>query len=307
MSDDNTVVLPVKGGGRSVSYPFITLEQAVQRAKVLWDNEGKNLGFVSAAVKHWSYAEKSSGGKQTIAALKAFGLIEDEGSAEGRQIRLTERALDILLDPDVDKKKRALKAAAVSPKIYAELLQRWPANALPSDLTMEAYLLRDRDFNRNTVKDFIKDFRANIAYAGLNESANIPAKVTPAGGALQKQEKSPGSLKIGSFVQWEQAGVLQFAEPLKVTGFPAARDFVFVDGSLAGIPTNEVTVMPDPTTTNSQPPIKPAPTGMRQDTFSLDEGNVILQLPATLSSESFEDFEAWIALQVKKIKRSVAN
>ncbi len=72
---EETVTAPPSngtGGGRSVSYPFITLEQAVARAKVLWDKEGKNLAYVSAAVTHWDYAAKSSGGRQTIAALEGF-------------------------------------------------------------------------------------------------------------------------------------------------------------------------------------------------------------------------------------------
>ena len=43
----------------------------------------------------------------------------------------------------------------------------------------------------------------------------------------------------------------------------------------------------------------------KQDTFSLDEGQVVLQWPAHLSVDSFEDFESWIELQMRKIKRSV--
>jgi hypothetical protein len=313
MPDESSVVLSMKnGGGRSVSYPFITLEQAVQRAKVLWDNEGKNLGFMSAAVKHWNYGEKSSGGKQTVAALKAFGLIEDVGSGDGRQIRLTPRALDILLEPDEPKRKKALKDAATSPKIYSELLQRWPANALPSDLTIEAYLLRERDFNRNTVKGFIKDFRANIAYSGLAESANIPQQVVPITEGKPEKNEQPLALKVGSWVEWEAGGDLQFETPRRVTGFSENKDFVFVEDSLTGLPINEVTVILEPESAatppaGSSPPVKPSPIGSRQDTFTLNEGTVVLQLPAKLSSDSYEDFESWIHLQLKKIKRSVAN
>lgn len=44
--------------------------------------------------------------------------------------------------------------------------------------------------------------------------------------------------------------------------------------------------------------------GMNQDTFTLDEGQVVLQWPKVMSKESLEDFESWIKLVVKKAKRS---
>ena len=46
---------------------------------------------------------------------------------------------------------------------------------------------------------------------------------------------------------------------------------------------------------------------IRQDVFSLDEGQVVLQWPVQMSVESYEDFESWIQLQLRKIKRSIAS
>lgn len=161
-----------KGGGRSVAYPFTSLETAIQRAQQFWYKEGKNLAPITAAVSHWGYGEKSSGGKQTIAALKQFGLLEDVGSGDKRQVRLTSRALDVILEPI--KRAHAIRDAAISPKIYAELLSHWKPDNLPSDATISTYLLREKDFNRYTVDAFIKDFKANIQYAGLTSSDNIP-------------------------------------------------------------------------------------------------------------------------------------
>ena len=44
--------------------------------------------------------------------------------------------------------------------------------------------------------------------------------------------------------------------------------------------------------------------GQRQDVFSLDEGQVVIQWPATMSKESFEDFEDWLNLLIKKVGRA---
>lgn len=54
------------------------------------------------------------------------------------------------------------------------------------------------------------------------------------------------------------------------------------------------------------PPMRmPVTMGTKQDTFSLEEGQVVLQWPDRLSPDSYEDFESWIQLQLKKIKRSI--
>ena len=45
--------------------------------------------------------------------------------------------------------------------------------------------------------------------------------------------------------------------------------------------------------------------GMKQDIFSLDEGQASIQWPTTLSQESFEDFETWLNLVLRKAKRSI--
>lgn len=56
-----------------------------------------------------------------------------------------------------------------------------------------------------------------------------------------------------------------------------------------------------------QPAVLPprAQGGFKQDTFSLDEGNVILQWPDAMSQDSYEDFKSWVELQLRKIARTV--
>jgi hypothetical protein len=46
---------------------------------------------------------------------------------------------------------------------------------------------------------------------------------------------------------------------------------------------------------------------MKEDTFTLDEGDVVLQWPERLSQESYEDLESWMHLQLRKIKRRVVG
>src|ERR1035437_5342820 len=87
---------------RSPNFPFIGLAAAIQRARDFYDQEKRGSAAVSVIATHWGYSPKSSGLIQTVAALKSYGLMEDEGRGEARRLRLTERALRILLDNRTD-------------------------------------------------------------------------------------------------------------------------------------------------------------------------------------------------------------
>ena len=45
---------------------------------------------------------------------------------------------------------------------------------------------------------------------------------------------------------------------------------------------------------------------MKEDVFSLTEGDVVLQWPELLSQESFEDLKAWADIVLRKIEREIA-
>jgi hypothetical protein len=296
----------VTGGGRSVAFPFISLEAAINRARQFWNHEGKNAAPLPAAAADWDYGLKSGALRQTVSAMKQYGLMVDSGSGDAREIKLTDRALDILLEPeDSPKRAASIRAAATGPKIYAELLSKWNPGALPSDATITAYLLREKDFNRNSVADFITDFKANIAFANLSSSANMPL---PASG---EEGHNQPDLGAGDYVLWLSNGVEQFSPARKLTSLSPDGAYAFVEGSMTGVPVAELTKVAPPAATITQsqqlpgtPPIKPASAGFKQDVFSLDEGQVVIQWPADMSAESFEDFQDWLKLLVKKVGRA---
>ena len=253
-AENNVVMAPATG--RGVAYPAFSLQEALARARKFWDAEKKNAAPVSAAVGHWGYGGKSSGGKRTIAALIQYGLMTDAGADEKRTVKLSDRALTIVLsEPGSEVWLKAVREAALSPKIYAELLNKWPASELPSDTTLQFYLVKDRNFNTGTVADFIKDFRATVNFAKLDEAG-------------AEQPAAPDARA-------------QVGEPVNAQPAPIAA-------ALAS------------TARGTTPPA-----GIKQDVFSLDEGQVVLMWPAKMSPESYQDFKDWIELQVRKIARAV--
>lgn len=162
-----------RGGGssgvRGPSYPFIDLKAAVERAHAFFENEGRAAAPILAAVAHWGYAEKSSGGKQTVSALIQYGLMRDEGSSEQRKVSLTRLAYDILLStPGSRDHADALKRAARSPRIFMEVLTHYKDTGLPSDASLKHFLIADKELNVGAAETVIKHLRASIKYARLD-------------------------------------------------------------------------------------------------------------------------------------------
>jgi hypothetical protein len=162
---------------RSPAYPYINLETAIKRVREFYDKETRNPAPLKVAVKHWGYEEKSSGGLQTAAALISFGLMKDEGTGKERKLKLTERALQILLDrrPDSEQRANAIRDAALSPKIHQQLWRRF-ANTDVSEDTVEHFLILELKpaFNPSVAKAVIKEYRDTIAFAKPDESAIVP-------------------------------------------------------------------------------------------------------------------------------------
>lgn len=161
---------------RSPAYPAINLETAISRARTFYNQERRNPASFAVVVGHWGFKVKSSGGLTTVAALKAFGLMRDveTSGSGGRTVQLTDLALRILLDdrdPSVER-DAAVKQAALSPKIHAELWRKW-GTQVPSDSELRHRLIFDWKFNENSVADFVQQYKDTIKFARLTDSDTI--------------------------------------------------------------------------------------------------------------------------------------
>jgi len=148
---------------RSPSFPFVGLREALDRARAFYEAEQRNAARPETAAAHWGYSAKSSGGKQTIAALRSFGLLEGDSL-----VKLSGRALRILLDEreGSEERSRLVQQAALMPPVHARLWERYGA-ALPSPQTLRLSLILDDGFNENSVDDFLTEYRETLEYARL--------------------------------------------------------------------------------------------------------------------------------------------
>jgi hypothetical protein len=163
-----------KSRHRSPPYPSLTIDDAIDRARKLYEMEGKHSALVSTAVDHWGYKQKSSGGLQTIASLKSYGLIIDEGNGDDRKLRLSDIGIAIVQDersvsPERDE---LIEVAAFKPKILADMWAKYGAS-LPSLDTVKHFLTVDRRYNPNAISDIIRAYKAAVSRRNKETTEDI--------------------------------------------------------------------------------------------------------------------------------------
>ncbi|HEX6205734.1 MAG TPA: hypothetical protein VFZ29_08000 [Solirubrobacterales bacterium] len=168
---------------RSPSYPAIDLGKAVSRAEALYQHEGKYPAPVDAILAHWGYSGMNGRASRQLAAVKKFGLIDDEGSKTSRQVRLTDLGLRIVM-PDSPERSEGLRAAAMKPAIHQELREKF-SDGLPSDRNVRWYLVSERGFSEIAAKELITEYRATLRFAGLDGT-------TENGGTVEANDDSDG-------------------------------------------------------------------------------------------------------------------
>jgi len=111
-----------------------------------------------------------------------------------------------VLPKDDSRRLSALQEAALGPDIYKDLYSAYTETGLPSDETLRAELVAFKGFNPNAVDDFVRDFRATLDFAFLedsdgvdlgvesNESSTTPSKAESSALAARSLSDSTGTL-----------------------------------------------------------------------------------------------------------------
>lgn len=302
--------------GRSPGYPFISLEKALVRAQELKDAEGFYSVPITSAYKAWGVSEKSSTSPLVVAALKHFGLLEYEGSGAARQCRLTDRAKRIIQDVRPDSKERAqlIRDAALTPSAHQDVLKKYP-NGLPSDATLQTYLVLDRGFNETGAKALIAELRDTLAFAKVDLSGTIPMPAASVDG----DDDPPQKIEVGDLVQVEIGGVLQLKEPRRVRAVKEheGSDWVFIDGSETGFPMDQI--IPQQTTDparNAATNVKKPPIlalddqnddsndgGWQQERLIDDGGEeILIRYKGEASISRYEFIRDYLDFKIKRLK-----
>jgi hypothetical protein len=293
---------------RSPNYPGLNLEEAIERVTRVYRAEHTHAVAKIAILNDLGYTSESGRALAMIGALRAYDLLEGRGDS----LHVSERAVAIIefsAEPNNTTRIQALRDCALAPNIFREMFEQFGARPA-SDAAMRHWLI-GRDFLSRAADEVIQTYRDNLDFLQrLNVSYNstdVPPEQPP-------PPPPPPEIEVGDYVQWESQGVLQFQQPRRVREVTSDGQWAFVEGSNTGMPTKELTIEEAPPLQNprrgqgqtieDQPP---SAAGSRQDVFSLTEGPVTIQWPATLSSESYEDLSAWLDILKRKIGRSVTK
>jgi hypothetical protein len=297
--------------GRSPAFPFIPLNKAIERAETFRVAEGgrpKHFSPLVSACRAWGIGVKTGPGIQTIAALGHYGLFEFQGSGEKRSARLTDLALRILLDkqPLSAERDELIRQAALAPRIHAEIRKNWQER-LPSDPTLETYLVRDRGFSESGARDLIAQFKETIAFAKLGQPGIIPPL---AQGAEIKEEIAEDEIEIGDLIRAEIGGVLVPEKPVRVRAIQEheGRTWVFVDGHEAGILMESAILEQkgngeDDANSLTATPRLPLEEGWHEERLLDDDGKeIFIKYKGEPSRDRYEFIRDYLEFKLKRMK-----
>jgi hypothetical protein len=286
------------GPSRSPRHPALTLNEAVEKVRVIYGKFRQHPVSMKAALELLELRPTSSSGKTTLAALKAYGLIEylvAEGSPSTK-IKVTDSGARIV--GGHSSASELLKTAALAPKLHREVWDRYyagQADGPAPDKCILEYLVFDRDegkFPESAADRFLGRLQKTFEFAKLSGTSGTGARADQ--GA---NDHDGGDAKDRSDGAGTEKDIFSQFEP----------NFE----SLLGPPNHSATpVTPTTSSTSTTPPTKdlikdspPAPSQRRNEVMHLKEGPVLLQLPAPLCKESVEDLDDFFQLCLKRLRR----
>lgn len=289
---------------RSPSFPFITLSKAVERARELYTAARQHEMRLADAASAMNYGAKSSGAIQSLAALIAFGLLEDSGSGEARKFRISDLGLKALEDQRPGAREAALKQAATMPKTIAEYAEKWKGGR-PADSFCISDLRFENGFTEEGAKSFLRVFDDAMTYAKVGDADKESDTGDDFDALLELPNRDVG---VGDWVRVELGGQIVF-EKTRVRAINGP--WVFVEASESGTKMADVTLLEKASSADELPPTLPlardqdtkVAAGEEMDRFTVDEGVVKIVFPTGMTTDSVDELEQFLNLFIKKAKR----
>lgn len=192
MDSQNTETQIKKKKGRSPSYPGIDIQTALQRARELYAKEKRYQVDVKTAAAHWGYKFGSGISNITLAALKKYDLLVEEGRGSTRKVQLTDLAHRIIIDErdESEERDQLIIRAALTPGIHKALYEQYHEDGLPSDKNLKFELCANRNFTENGAEDFIAQFKRTLKYIESINSGNIGVEEEEVNASEENEEST---------------------------------------------------------------------------------------------------------------------
>ncbi|MBA3767828.1 MAG: hypothetical protein H0W99_12745 [Acidobacteria bacterium] len=161
--------------GRSPNYPQLTLEEAIQRIRPLYEAAHTYSTEKRVIAENLGYNGLHGKSLTLIGALRRYALLEPEG--EG--MRVSDDAVTILELPKGDPQRMAaLGRAAFAPRLFAEMYAEF-GNVLPNDVTLKHHLIK-KQFLPKAAEEVVRVYRANLELVKEETGAYNDDMIQPA-------------------------------------------------------------------------------------------------------------------------------
>lgn len=187
---------------QSPGYPNLPLEQALIKARSIFDEDRTNIIDREVAAKHLGYSGLSGASDKALSTLSHYGLLERAGKG---QTKLTSLAMKIFAPTDDDEHLDAIHEAGNLPSVFDNINEHFESE--PSDEALKNWLIRE-GFKDSAIKHVMKSYTGTMLYLkqqGASESSSPydlndaipPSDQTTGVGSMEKDQrekpKSEGS------------------------------------------------------------------------------------------------------------------
>lgn len=182
---------------RSPRAPSIALDEAIDRARRIYDKQQLHSGNVDVVARHLGYKDANNGAALTVlASLGYFGLIE---RPKDKEVSVSRDYQSFRFAPSESVKRELMIKWLRTPRIFADLLDKF-SSALPDDANLRFELI-NLGFLPSTVDVAVATFRRSVETARYFESQVLPPpapfednqSAAPEAGetALSRQQRPP--------------------------------------------------------------------------------------------------------------------
>jgi hypothetical protein len=144
---------------RSPSYPSVSLNQAIDLVSKIHRSCRTNIITRENAVQEMGYTGLSGRSMKVLSALLQFGLLSKAGTGD---VKVSQRAVDILHGIDEADRHEALLEAAYAPQLFKDIHERFP-DGIPSESVIRSYLIQQDFLDRAigpAIAAFLETYRS---------------------------------------------------------------------------------------------------------------------------------------------------
>ena len=182
---------------RSPSFPFISLPDALKRLEAFDQTFGRHPAPASKSGLAWGMKEGSSQAFQTLAALKSFGLLGYEGSANAPQSISDGRCANLSEGAARFDKKEVVRRIATKPVQFQKFWSVWGADRPPDPICLDDLMLK-HSFTDGAAHNFLKVYDETVAFAGLS-SHDVDQQD---GGESDHNDDVVTDFDVGDLINW---------------------------------------------------------------------------------------------------------